>query len=421
MKQSVKHNVNVLLLVSLSLTLIAACKRARADEVLHAPAEHLSFAQRLDWAESTVKANQFLNGYWIGYSIERYMYEDSRIGWCGRNDRDLPTLQELLLGKGRAGPDVVQERKMLTAVQKELQSVSADKTERRKILKEVGVLFRYPAPRADTTDFDKVYMSTLDCLVDLKALPLVWLGTVKDAKSIPFLDGLYESSQRQQCKRALMAAVSTHDTKSRVIPCLRKHVTQEDNVDLRCQAVFWLAQQDHRDAFDILKNVARNDASSKVRKDSVFWIGQKAKTDDLIELLETVALKDPVRDVRKKAVFALSQVPDERGVDALAKIARTEKDLATRKEAIFWLSQKASKKAMASLEEIAFDAEHTELQERAVFAISQWPKDQSIPALSKISRNHPNPNVRKKAIFWLGQTGDPRAVDTLVEIVRMSR
>jgi len=421
MKQSVKHNVNALLLLSLSLALIVPCKHVRAYEVLHAPAEHQSFAQRLDWIKSAVKANQFLNGYWIGYSIERYMYEDSRIGRCGRNDGDLPTLQELLLGKGRAGPDVVQERKMLRAVQKELQSVSADKTERQKVLKEVAVLFRYPGPRADITDFDKVHMSTLDCLVDLKALPLVWLGTVKDAESIPFLDGLYESSQRQQCKRALMAAVSTHDTKSRVIPCLRKYVTQEDNVDLRCQAVFWLAQQDHRDAFDILKNVARNDASSKVRKDSVFWIGQKAKADDLIQLLETVALKDPVRDVRKKAVFALSQVPHERGVDALVRIAGAEGDLATRKEAIFWLSQKASEKAMASLEEIAFDAEHTEVQERAVFAISQWPKDQSIPALSKISKNHPSLEVRKQAIFWLGQTGDPRAVDTLAEIVKMSK
>ncbi len=73
------------------------------------------------------------------------------------------------------------------------------------------------------------------------------------------------------------------------------------------------------------------------------------------------------------------------------------------------------------MEEIAFDAEHTELPERAVFAISQWPKDQSIPALSKISKNHPNLEARKQAIFWLGQTGDPRAVDTLAEIVKMSK
>ena len=404
-----------LLLVVLSLT----CADALSQDVLHAPAERKSFVERQDWAKSTAKVNpSLLNGYWIGYSIERYMHENSRIGNYGRNDRYLPTLQEILLGVGRAGPDVMRERKMLAAEQKELRSASTDKKERQKILKEVAVLLSYPSPAAKTTDFDKVNMSTLDCLVDLKGRPLVWLGTVKDEESISFLDKLYESSQRVECKRSLMAAVSMHETKSLVIPCLKKYVTEEDNVDLRCQVVFWLAQQDHRDAFEILKKVVRNDASSKIRKDTVFWIGQKAKTDDFIEVVETVALKDPVREVRKKAVFALSQMPDERGVEALIRIARTERDLATRKEAIFWLSQKATKKAMASLEEIVFDADHTELQERAVFAISQQPKDQSIPALSKISKDHPNPKVRKKAIFWLGQTDDPRAVDTLAEIVK---
>lgn len=407
-----------LLLIVLSLT----WANALSQEVLHAPAEHVSFAQRLEWAKSAVKAGPlFLNGYWIGYSIERYMYEDSRIGCCGRSDRDLPTLHELLLGVERAGPEVIQERKMLTAVQKELQSVSANKIERKKVLKKVAILLNYPSPHAKITDFEKVNMSTLDCLMDLEGRSLLWLGPVKDAQSIPFLDKLYESSQRDKCKRGLMAVVSMHETKSLVIPCLQKYVVQGDNVDLRCQAVFWLAHQEHRDAFDILKNVARNDASSKVRKDSVFWIGQKAKTDDLIQVIETVALKDAVREIRKQAVFALSQAPDERGVDALIRIARSEGDRATQKEAIFWLGQKATKKAMESLEEIVFNAEHTELQERAVFAISQWPKDQSIPALSKISKDHPNPKVRKKAIFWLGQTGDPRAVDTLAEIVKKSQ
>ena len=411
------YQISVLLIV---LSLI--CVNALSQDVLHAPAEHQSFAQRLDWAKSTAKSNPaLLDGYWIGYSIERYMHENSRMGNTGRNDKSLPTLQEILSGVGRADPDVMQERKLLAAVQKELQSVSVEKRESQKVLKEVGILLSYPSPDAGIADFDKVTMSTLDCLVDLKGRPLLWLGTVKDAESIPFLDRLYESSQRDKCKRGLMAAVSMHETKSLVIPCLKRYVTQEDNVELRCQAVFWLAQQDHRDAFDILKNVVRNDASSKVRKETVFWIGQKAKTDDLIEVIETVALKDAEREIRKQAVFALSQAPDERGVDALINIARSNADRTVQKDAIFWLSQKATKKAMESLEDIAFDAEHTELQERAVFAISQRPKDQSIPALSKICKDHPNPKVRKKAIFWLGQTGDPRAVDTLAEILKKSQ
>ena len=548
MKQSAKRNLNTLLLLSFSLTLTAPWKHVRAHEVLHVPTEHQSLAQRLEWAKSMVKESQFPNGYWIGYSIERYMYEDSHIGWRGRDSRDLPTLNELLLGKGWAGPDVARERDILAGVQRALKPDSTDKIQRQKVQKEVAILFRYPVPHANTTDFDKVLMSTLDCSVDLKSLPLVWLGTVKETESIPFLDELYESSQWEQCKRALMAAVALHETKNRVIPCLQKYVIQEGNTDLRCQATFWLAQQDHRDAFDILKNVAQDDASSEVRKKAVFWIGQKARTTDLIQCLEKVAHKDPVRDVRKQAVFALSQAPDGRGAEALKRIAGTAKDattrkeavfwlgnktpsddlvqfletviqkdpaqevqecalhalaqatqnkgipaliniakshpdkairkkavfwigqkatseqsircletvaqkdavrevrkqavfalsqapdgrgvgaltgiakagkdIATRKEAIFWLGQKASKKAASSLKNIVFDTEHTEVQKKAVFAISQWPKDQSVPPLAEIAKTHLNPEVRKYAIFWLGETGDPRAADALAEIVQ---
>lgn len=407
-----------LLLVLLFLT----WTHAFSQEVIRAPAEQQSLAQRLDWARSTAKSNPaLLNGYWIGYSIERYMHENSRIGNSGRSDQNLLTLQELLLGMEQTGPDAEQERHMIAAVQKELQSVSAEKKEHQKVLKEVAVLFSYPSSDAKIMDFDKVNMSTIDCFVDLKDRPLVWLGKVKDMESVPFLDKLYKDCQRDKCKRGLMAAISMHETKSLVIPCLQRYATQEESVELRSQAVFWLAQQDHRDAFEILKKVVRNDASSKVRKETVFWIGQKAKTDDLIEVIETVALKDAEREVRKQAVFALSQAPDERGVDALINIARSNKDRTTQKEAIFWLGQKATKKAMESLEEIVFDADQTELQERAVFAISQRPKDQSIPALSKICTDHPNPEIRKKAIFWLGQTGDPRAVDTLAEILKKSQ
>ncbi|MBN2316200.1 MAG: HEAT repeat domain-containing protein [Sedimentisphaerales bacterium] len=405
-----------LLLFVLSYTSISAL----SQDVLHVPAEHKSFTQRLDWTRSTATSNPALaDGYWIGYSVERYMHENSRMGHSGRNDKGLPTLQELLLGVKRTEPDAEQERSMITAAQEELRSVSTE--DNRKVLKEVAILFCYPSSKAGVADFENVTMSTMDCFVDLKDRPLIWLGKVKDEESIPYLDKLYEDSEREKCKRGLMAAVSMHETKNLVIPCLQSYATQEESAKVRSQAVFWLAQQDHQDAFEILKKVVRNDASSKVREETVFWIGQKAKTDDLIEIIEIVALKDSVREVRKKAVFALSQAPDERGVDALIKIARSNKDRTTQKEAIFWLGQKASEKAMKSLEDIVFDVEQTELQERAVFAISQQPKDRSIPALSRICKDHPNPEVRKKAIFWLGQTGDSRAVDVLAEILKKAQ
>ena len=59
----------------------------------------------------------------------------------------------------------------------------------------------------------------------------------------------------------------------------------------------------------------------------------------------------------------------------------------------------------------------TEVQKQAVFAISQRPRDEAVPVLIKIARTHPKAEVRKQAMFWLGQTGDERALEFFKEIL----
>jgi HEAT repeat protein len=61
---------------------------------------------------------------------------------------------------------------------------------------------------------------------------------------------------------------------------------------------------------------------------------------------------------------------------------------------------------------------NAEVQEQAVFALSQLPDGQGVEPLIKLAKTHPDPRVRKRAIFWLGETGDPRALATLVSIIK---
>jgi len=70
------------------------------------------------------------------------------------------------------------------------------------------------------------------------------------------------------------------------------------------------------------------------------------------------------------------------------------------------------------LENIVFSDEETEIQQQAVFALSQLPEDRGIPRLIKVAKTHPNYKIRKKAIFWLGQSDDERALDVLIELVK---
>ncbi len=59
-----------------------------------------------------------------------------------------------------------------------------------------------------------------------------------------------------------------------------------------------------------------------------------------------------------------------------------------------------------------------ELREQAVFALSQRPEEEGVPALIRIARSNPYAEVRKSALFWLGQSEDPRALALFEELLR---
>ena len=102
---------------------------------------------------------------------------------------------------------------------------------------------------------------------------------------------------------------------------------------------------------DTLIDLARHDASSPVRSQALFWLGQKAgqrATSVLTRALDD----DPDRDVRVKAVFALSQLPREQGIPKLIEVARGHRDPEVRKQAMFWLGQSGDPRAVAFFEEV---------------------------------------------------------------------
>jgi HEAT repeat protein len=56
------------------------------------------------------------------------------------------------------------------------------------------------------------------------------------------------------------------------------------------------------------------------------------------------------------------------------------------------------------------DTVDREVREQAVFALSQRPQEEGVPALIRIAKTHGDPDIRRKAIFWLGQSHDSRAL-----------
>lgn len=64
------------------------------------------------------------------------------------------------------------------------------------------------------------------------------------------------------------------------------------------------------------------------------------------------------------------------------------------------------------------DSGDLELRKQAVFALSQRPEEEGVPALIRIARSNPSGEVRKSALFWLGQSEDPRALELFEDLLR---
>ncbi|MEO8200451.1 MAG: HEAT repeat domain-containing protein [Gemmatimonadota bacterium] len=118
-------------------------------------------------------------------------------------------------------------------------------------------------------------------------------------------------------------------------------------------AVFAVTLADSTTPWPELIRLARSpDVRNDTRKQSVFWLGQAAgdvATKDLADLAEDDGQD---REVRESAVFALSQLDSERGVPALIRIARSNRDPKLRRTALFWLGQSNDPRALDLFEDI---------------------------------------------------------------------
>jgi len=211
--------------------------------------------------------------------------------------------------------------------------------------------------------------------------PLYWLGEAEVAESLSLLQDLFQDGSRD-LQKELVFAISMHDG-SEVEPFLRR--------------------------------VALGDYGTEVRKNAVFWMGNRPGS---LPHLKEIYPRVSGTELKKQVVFAMSLSRDEEAAREMIRIAREEHNLEIRKNAVFWIGQKASQEAAAALQDMVADSKEDEdVKKSAVFAISQLPEEQSVPMLITIAKSNPSAAVRKNAIFWLGQTGGEEALKFFEEIL----
>lgn len=279
------------------------------------------------------------------------------------------------------------------------------------------------------------------------------LRQIGSERALDALAGLYSSTQHRAVREEIISTISQFKS-PKVVPSLTKIIKEDPDRHMREQALFWLSQKSKsKEAILLMEHVALNDPNHEVRdkavfalsqvregkgveslkkiaktsKDlnirqkAVFWMGQKARSEDVLQFLEKIALEDPVAEVRKTALHTLSQAPDGRGAKVMMKIGGTAKDAETRKEAVFWLGQRArSDDVIQFLENAALKDPNRDVRHSALHGLSHAPEGRGAKALMKIAQTCKDTETRREAVFWLGQRAGSDDVIQFLESVALN-
>jgi HEAT repeat protein len=244
--------------------------------------------------------------------------------------------------------------------------------------------------------------------------PVYWLGRANNQESLSLLNGIIEPNQSTKTAEHSVMAVALHDD-PRVAVMLKSAVQRSSLQRLRNSAVFWLGQiggeqpflvalvrneqesvelrkqgafaigvSKDKDALNALENlytsvtprevrkqiifaasvneskdaavtflikVASNDPDRELKKQALFWLGQKAGQRSL-DALGSAIDSDPDTEVQKQAVFAISRRPKDEAVPILIRIAKTHAKAEVRKQAMFWLGQTGDERALDFFKEV---------------------------------------------------------------------
>ena len=219
--------------------------------------------------------------------------------------------------------------------------------------------------------------------------------------------------------------------------------------EVRQQAVFWLSQVPDERAVDMLQEILRNskdeelqekalfalsqhrsgrgsailrdfatraEAPTELRGNAIFWLGQRASTENN-EFLRGLYARLTSQELKEKVLFSLSQRKGMGNEQWLMNIAVNEReDIELRKKALFWAGQSGA--GLDAIIPLYSRIANREMKEQVIFVLSQRHNNTAaVDKLIDIAKNDKDAELRKKAIFWLGQSRDPRVQQFLVDLI----
>jgi glyoxylase-like metal-dependent hydrolase (beta-lactamase superfamily II) len=191
---------------------------------------------------------------------------------------------------------------------------------------------------------------------------------------------------------------------------------EHDDDDRGGRSLHALAQHAGKAATEALARLAF-EADEDLREDAVFWLGHGRGADGL-EVVRRIAREDRDPDLRGHAMFAMSQSREPARFRLLRETVAAERDAEVRRQGYLWVAQSRDPDAQAWLEAALARERDEEGVQGVVFALSELPNDRGVDALVRLAKDRHAPDrARREALFWLGQSRDPRAMQLLDEIL----
>jgi len=197
---------------------------------------------------------------------------------------------------------------------------------------------------------------------------------------------------------------------------LAEIVAAAESPTLTERAIFAISQHDDPRALELLRQYAQNDAlDTSLRQLAIYWIAESGEGQSLPFLTDLFAnLTDP--ELKRQVLYAVSETGASGAASWLVARARDRgAPIEERKQALFWAAQ--SGLPIAELSSLYESFDEPGLREHLIWLIADQGGPGSLDRLLDIAHNDPDAGMRQKAIFWIGDSDDPRAAESLLQLL----
>lgn len=180
-----------------------------------------------------------------------------------------------------------------------------------------------------------------------------WLAQTDDERAHARVRRVAESANEDMRVRqhAVFSLAHGERLDDRTFDWLRAFWSRAGDDRLKESIAQGVAQDERADAGRWMLDRVRDPRESlRVRKQTLFWAGQRKETS----VRDLAAIVDGVDDaaLREHAIFVLSQREEDAATDALLAIARSDRDPRARKRALFWLGQRDDPRAARAIRDL---------------------------------------------------------------------